>query len=169
MGKEPSEIFDSIEGSADNLSIDSSDMQSESEEETAVKNNEDVSMSKEITSMQLIWEDDYILMACTDSKNLYVYDEENTEESTLLRTITGAHKTEISIVKYNYWLSLIALGSLDGEITVWDFEMSRLESYCFGHHAEVTGIEFLDPNPLMVTSSMDSTICIWGVRPCPFA
>jgi len=29
----------------------------------------------EITGMQLIWEDEYILMVCCDSQAYYVYDE----------------------------------------------------------------------------------------------
>jgi Prp8 binding protein len=83
----------------------------------------------------------------------------------LLRKITGAHTEEITIVKYDDYLSLVATGSVDGEVTVWDFEMSKFEGFCIGHTGDITGIEFLSPNPLMVTSSMDCTICIWGVRP----
>mmetsp|Transcript_1193 Transcript_1193/g.1210 ORF Transcript_1193/g.1210 Transcript_1193/m.1210 type:complete len:205 (+) Transcript_1193:1526-2140(+) len=116
--------------------------------------------------MQLIWEDDYIMMVCTDAKTLYVYDEDDTDESELLRKITGGHNEEITIVKYDDHLSLVATGALNGEVLVWDFEMSKLEGFCLGHSADITGIEFLSPYPIMVTSSIDCTVRLWGVRPC---
>ena len=106
-------------------------------------------------------------MVCTDHKYIYVYDEEDTEESKLLRKITGAHKEEITILKYDDYLSLIATGSIDGEVAVWDFEVSKLEALCIAHTGDITGIEFMSPIPIMITSSMDASVCIWGVRPCP--
>ena len=124
---------------------------------------------KETTGMQLIWENDYIMMVCSDHKNLYIYDEDDTEQSTLLRKLTGAHKEEITILKYDDHLSLLASGSLDGEIALWDFEMSKVLGMCIGHTGDITGIEFASPYPLMITASMDCTVLIWGVRPCPIA
>ena len=58
----------------------------------------------------------------------------------------------------------MATGSIDGEVCVWDFEMSKLEGICIGHTGDITGIEFLTPHPLMITSSMDGSLCIWGLR-----
>lgn len=119
--------------------------------------------------MQLIWEDDYIMMVCSDHKFIYVYDEDDTEESVLLRKLTGAHESEITILRYDDHLSLMASGSVDGDVALWDFEMSKLLGICIGHQGDITGIEFLASYPIMVTSSMDCTVCIWGVRPCPIA
>ncbi|CDW71705.1 UNKNOWN [Stylonychia lemnae] len=124
---------------------------------------------KEITGLQLIWEENYIMMICSDHKYIYVYDEEDTESSEQLRKITGAHREEITIIKYDDHLSLLASGSIDGEIAVWDFEMSKLLGMCIGHTGDITGIEFVTPYPIMVTSSLDCTVCIWGVRPCNIA
>ena len=141
---------------------------SENEDDKS-QDEEDVIQKKEITGMQLIWEDDYIMMICSDRKTIYVYDEDDTEESELLRKITGSNKEEITIVRYDDHLSLIAAGSIDGEVSVFDFEMSKLEGICPGHTGDITGIEFLAPYPLMITSSMDCTLCLWGVRPAPIA
>lgn len=38
------------------------------------------------------------MMVCCDTKYYYVYDEEDTEQSELLRKVTGSHKDEISIL-----------------------------------------------------------------------
>lgn len=146
-------------------SLSDSDFSNGSKGSSEDDSDDDPDKNKEITSMQLIWEDDYIMMVCTDSKYLYVYDEDDVEESVQIRKIVGAHTDEISILKYNDHLSLLATGAVNGEIVVWDFEMSKVEGYCLGHTEDITGIEFLAPNPIMVTSSMDCTVCIWGVRP----
>lgn len=104
-------------------------------------------------------------MICTDAKSYYVWNEEDTEQSEFLRKVTGGHNDEISIMKYDDHQSLVATGSVDGEVCVWDFEMSKLEGICIGHTGDITGIEFLTPYPLMATSSMDGTLCLWGLRP----
>jgi hypothetical protein len=57
-----------------------------------------------------------------------------------LRKLTGGHKEEITILKYNDHLSLIATGSVDGEVALWDFEMSKLDGICIGHTGDITGI-----------------------------
>lgn len=67
-------------------------------------------------------------MICADSKQYYVYNEEDTEQTELLRRVTGAHKDEITIIQYNEHLSLVVTGSIDGEIAIWDFELSKLEA-----------------------------------------
>lgn len=139
----------------------------EEEEKLEGQLEEDSSKKKEITDMELVWEDDYILMICCDSNSYYVYDEDDTDVSYLLREVTGGHKEEISIIRYCDHLGLLATGSVDGEVCVWDFEMSKIEGICLGHKQDVTAIEFLEPYPLMLTASLDGYVCLWGVRPCP--
>jgi WD40 repeat protein len=106
------------------------------------------------------------MMICTDHKYIYVFDEDDTDESFLLRKITGGHTEEITIIKYDDHLALMVTGSVNGDLCVWDFERSKLEGFCIGHTGDITGIEFLSPHPIMVTSSLDCTVRIWGVRPC---
>lgn len=60
---------------------------------------------------------------------------------------------------------MIATGCVNGEIALFDFEMSRLEGILIGHTGDITAIEFIKPYPLMISASMDNTVCIWGVRP----
>lgn len=87
----------------------------------------------------------------------------------LLRKITGAHTADLSIIQFDFHLSLIATGSVNGEVAVWDYEMSRLLGMCLGHkkNNDITAIEFLSPYPLMVTASLDCKVIIWTVRPVP--
>ncbi len=62
-----------------------------------------------------------------------VYDEKDAEESVLLRKISGGHKSQISALMFDFHLSLVATGSFDGDITYYDFEMSRVEGILIGH------------------------------------
>ena len=117
--------------------------------------------------MQLIWQNDYVLMICSDAESYYVYDEDDSDVSYLLRQVKGGNKEEISIIKYCDHLGLLATGSVDGQVCVWDFEMSKIEGICLGHSQDITAIQFAAPYPVMITASLDGYVCLWGVRPCP--
>jgi len=69
-----------------------------------------------------------------------VYDEEDTEESQLLRKVSGCHEEAISIIAYDFHLSLIATGSVNGEICIFDFEMSKLLGILKGHSNSITNL-----------------------------
>ena len=81
-----------------------------------------------------------------------------------MRVVMGAHDDDIVCVKYSAELSLICTGTSSGELAVWDYEFSRLLDFLIGHTGEITSIQFLWPYPLMLTTSLDSTVCVWKVR-----
>ena len=60
----------------------------------------------------------------------------------------------------------MATGCINGEITIYDFELSKIEGMLIGHTGDITAIKFLSPYPMLVSASMDSTVMIWCVRPC---
>jgi WD40 repeat protein len=66
---------------------------------------------------------------------------------------------------YDYHLSLVATGCINGEIAIYDFEMSKVEGLLLAHTGDITALEFLWPYPLLISASMDCHVCIWGVRP----
>ena len=123
--------------------------------------------------MILVWEEfnnkEIIMMLASNQKEYFVYneelDEDDPESTKLLRRVSGGHEEEITILAFNYHLSLVATGCINGEIALYDFEMSRLEGLLLGHNGDITALEFLDGYPLLMSASMDTTVCIWGVRP----
>lgn len=121
----------------------------------------------EINDMHLIWEDEMIMMIASNAKEFMVFDEEDPDQSVLLRRVIKAHNEEITICAYSYHLSLVATGCINGEIALYDFETSKVEGLLIGHEGDITAIEFMDPYPALISASMDYTIAIWGVRPCP--
>ena len=121
----------------------------------------------EITDLILIWEEEMIMMICSNSKEYMVYDERDGETSKLLRRVSGGHKEEITILAYDHYLSAVATGCINGEICIYDFELSKIEGMLVGHTGDITALEFMSPYPFLISSSMDCTVCIWGVRPCP--
>ena len=107
-------------------------------------------------------------MIYCDKAAFYIYNEEE-EKSECLRKVTGAHKHSITTMAHDEHLSLVATGTENGEVAVWDYELSHLLGVCLGHNrgTEVTQIAFLAPYPVMVTSGADCKICLWSVRPIP--
>ena len=71
-------------------------------------------------------EDELIMMLCCNQNEYMIFQESNTEESTLLRCVSGGHNEEITVMAYDFHLSLVATGCVNGEITLYDFEMSKI-------------------------------------------
>ena len=107
------------------------------------------------------------MMVSSTANEYMVFDEEDPENSKLLRRVRRVHEKEISISAFDFNLGLVATGCVNGEIAIFDFEMSKLEGLLIGHTNDITAIEFVSPFPILISASMDSTICIWGVRPLP--
>jgi len=40
--------------------------------------------------------------------------------------VSGGHEEEITVMAYDFHLSLIATGCVNGEIIIYDFEMSKI-------------------------------------------
>lgn len=90
--------------------------------------------AKEISNLEFVNFNDYLMLLSTtwDSK-LKVFDEEDPDETFMLRKSTGGHfKDDISALAFNEHLSLIATGSRSGIVCIWDFETNKLEGMCLG-------------------------------------
>ena len=125
---------------------------------------------KEISDMQFLCFDDYLmLLSATWDSKLRVYDEEDPDESLLLRKSIGGHfHDDISSLAFSSHLSLIASGSRSGIVCVWDFETNKLEGICLGQKRSVSLLAFAKEYPLLVSAGICGVITVWGVRPCPY-
>ena len=76
------------------------------------------------------------------------------------------HKKDIICGSYGHNLGLIATGSQDCRVKVWDYERVILLDE-FVHKLEVQIVHFIKPFPLLLTSDSVGTLRIWVVRPPP--
>lgn len=121
----------------------------------------------EFNDLHLLWEEEFIMLIASTANEFMVFDEEDPENSVLTRRVRRVHEKEITISAFDFYLGLVATGCINGEIAIFDFEMSKLEGLLIGHTQDITAMEFLSPFPILISASMDCTVCIWGVRPLP--
>ncbi|MGB2894695.1 MAG: hypothetical protein WBB65_00850, partial [Anaerolineales bacterium] len=62
---------------------------------------------------------------------------------------------------------ILATGSLDGTLRLWEVPEGRLLMEIRGHNAQVQHLVFTPDGTRLVTGSQDGTIVLWGV-PDPF-
>jgi len=121
--------------------------------------------NNEVSNLIYLREERLLICASWDS-TIRIYDESEPEESVLLRVFSGGHlESEILSLAYSSHLSLLASGSSNGIIAVWDLETGKLETLLLGHKNDINALEFADPFPLLISGSNEGMICIWGVRP----
>lgn len=112
--------------------------------------------------------DDKLLIACSWDSSIRVYDQSDAEDSPMLRLMTGGHQgADITCLAYSSHFSLFATGASNGIVSLWDFEMGKLEAALFAHRKEVTCIQFLEPHPVVITTANDCVACFWYIRPYP--
>ena len=121
--------------------------------------------NNEVSNLIYLREERLLITSSWDS-TIRIYDESEPEESVLLRVFSGGHmESEILSLAYSSHLSLLASGSSNGIIAVWDLESGKLETLLLGHKNDINALEFADPFPLLISGSNEGIICIWGVRP----
>lgn len=71
------------------------------------------------------------VIAC--DKESYVVFDDSQDPPQLIRRVKGAHCYDICKVVYSWHLSLVATASEGGEIAIWDYESSQLQSFLYAH------------------------------------
>eukprot|EP01022_Parablepharisma_sp_SALTPOND_P033267 TRINITY_DN88388_c0_g1_i1.p1 TRINITY_DN88388_c0_g1~~TRINITY_DN88388_c0_g1_i1.p1 ORF type:complete len:1327 (-),score=132.42 TRINITY_DN88388_c0_g1_i1:797-4777(-) len=118
----------------------------------------------EISGLHFVKQDNLLISTSFDS-TINVYDEEYPEIAPRLRQLSGGHLgAAVTCLSYSPHLGLIATGCANGAITVWDYEMSRVEAMCHLHTREIIHLEFLEECPVLVSTAGDGYIFVWGVR-----
>ena len=136
---------------------------------------------KEITSLFYFYqyretEDNFLLITTSLDSLINIYNEYNPEETEKLRNLRGGHtihgkKCDILCMDFSLTLCLLASGSAEGLIVIWDFEMSKIDDVCYIDPAiakskvDVVFIKFLDPYPLLLASYSNGSCALWGVKP----
>lgn len=77
----------------------------------------------------------------------------------------NTHKKDVICGAYGHYLGLIATGSPDQRVKVWDYERVILLDE-FKHRLGIQIVHFIKPFPLLLTSDSVGTVRIFVVR-CP--
>ena len=108
--------------------------------------------------------EDNIVIAGTWGSSLMFFHTKNVSEISLLRHLQGGHnESDITCLAYSPYVSFVSSGSSNGIVSIWDFEKGNLERSFFVHQHEITNLLFLDPYPLLLTSSRDGKNCIFDL------
>jgi WD40 repeat protein len=60
----------------------------------------------------------------------------------------------------------LAVGGSDGHIAIWDFKRKEIYKVLIGHTKRITGLLFIKSKNILISASIDTTICIWSIDHC---
>lgn len=126
--------------------------------------------SGEVTAMHYVAVDKLLITGSWD-RTIMIHNDNLKEgkkekKKGLVRSITNAHSDDILCLTYSKVLDLIASGSRDCQIRIWDYETCKLEAILIGHSSDIIVALFLDPYPLLFISDTSGSLSIWVVN-CP--
>lgn len=124
----------------------------------------DFKHDRDISSM-LYCNEDKILITTGWDRKVCIYDETPREYMALLRVINRSHDRDISCVAHSHRLSLVATGSADFTVKLWDFQLAKRVSILHGHTSEIVCLKFCDPFALLLSADSLGNIFFWYVRP----
>lgn len=105
----------------------------------------------DISAIIFLHEEKLLVSASQDS-TIRIYDETDPEESVLLKVFCGGHQnSEILSMAYSIHFTMLATGSANGLISLWDFETSKLCGVLSGVQGEVLALDFSDPYPVLAS------------------
>ena len=85
----------------------------------------------------------------------------------VLRGKNGWHSKDIISADYCHNLGLIATGSRNHKVRIWDYEKVKYEDELKGHLNEVTIVRFIPPFPLLITWDNTGELILWLTIPHP--
>jgi WD40 repeat protein len=115
-------------------------------------------------------EDNTIITAGWD-RFIKIHSDETSEhkdpKQNVLRGKSNCHKKDIVSGAYSHNLGLIASGSRDNSVRIWDYEKIKLEAELLGHTSEVVILKFLNPFPLLLSADNSGQLYVWLTKPHP--
>ncbi|EGR28930.1 hypothetical protein IMG5_166500 [Ichthyophthirius multifiliis] len=124
--------------------------------------------NNQISQILYLTEEKLLIASYWDS-TVRIYDEEDSEETVLLKIMTGGHKdSEITTLTYSEKFKLIASASSNGYIAIWEFETGKLESILVAREkGDITTMSFGEPYPILITGGTSGVLNIWGIKGAP--
>ncbi|HEX6484564.1 MAG TPA: WD40 repeat domain-containing protein [Ktedonobacteraceae bacterium] len=87
----------------------------------------------------------------------------NSADGTLLFTLEG-HTWSVLALAFSADGQLLASGSADKTLRVWDLESKQEIRCCKGHMLGLTSIAFAPNGSILASGSFDKTLCLWSME-----
>ena len=92
----------------------------------------------------------------------------------MLRSVSKIHDRDVTCVAVSRELALVATGSADFSVRLWDLAFSRPVGICSGHTSEITSLAFVASGasrtyPLLLSADSVGNVMLWGVCVRPSA
>ena len=124
--------------------------------------------SDEVTSMFYV-SGDKLLITCSWDRKIMIHNDNvkggiKEKNKGVVRTVINAHADDILCVGYSKTLDMIATGSRDCQVRLWDYETCKLEGCLLGHSSDIIVTLFLETLPLLFLSDTSGTLSLWGIK-----
>lgn len=86
----------------------------------------------------------------------------------VLRGKANCHTKDIIAADYSHNLGLIATGSRNHKVRLWEYEKVKYEDELKGHTNEITIVRFIPPFPLLITADNTGELFLWLTIPHKF-
>jgi len=114
-------------------------------------------------------DDDNTIITCGWDRVIKIHMDEKVElkdpKENVLRGKKNCHTKDLICADYSHNLGLMATGSRDKTVRVWNYEKVKLEEELYGHTSEVTIVKFLKPFPLLLTTDDSGQLYLWLTKP----
>ena len=87
--------------------------------------------------------------------------ERESVDQKVLRGKANCHSKDIIAADYSHNLGLIATGSRDHSIRIWEYEKVKMEDELKGHTNEIVIVRFIEPFPLLLTCDNTGELMMW--------
>lgn len=110
------------------------------------------------------------LVTCSWDKMIKIHKDEIVSDidkvgELVLRGKKGSHKKDIITGDYSHNLGLIATGSRDAKVRLWEYERVKFEDEIVAHSNEIVIVKFIPPFPLLVTADNTGVLMLWVTKP----
>lgn len=112
---------------------------------------------------------DHTVISCSWDRSIVIHNDTadigvTGKPREVFRVIREAHSADILCMAYCPALDLIATGSRDCTVRLWNYETCKLEGILMGHSSDILVLRFLEPFPLLLVSDSNGVLSIWKVK-----